>query len=400
MSILLIGVGYFPFLTAGEKNFFFHLLPILKEQTDVSVLSLNDSVESVLQQGTAAGDITVYCARRPFHRNYGRFHFRGDGYTTYHHRHKPSQEIVEKSVSIVVQLPRLRRIIHQHKIQVVHFMDNFGPVMPLLGRIFPHVKVTYSAANYEPRGRQSVYDAYLRLSIGFLDGAGVYTQAYLSRLREIGIRVPLRITRWGVPEVDQELPAERKRVIRQGLGIKDKQRFFLWSGYLQQIQERDFYRTVEVARQVVQAGCNAAFVFAFKPETFRPEYVQEAGDCIQVVNGVKNFRAVLETADLFLSPIGNSRSTVSPPLTWLEAMSMGTPVITTAVGGVDEVITSGQTGYVASSYDNLVDVVIEASRNDSLATMSRRAREFVRETFNIQRSAEAHLQFWREMTTT
>jgi glycosyltransferase involved in cell wall biosynthesis len=397
MNILFVGVGCFPFLTAGVQNFFLRIMPLLKERAAVIVFSLNDWAESILRQETVSGDIPIYCARRPFHRDYERFYFQGDGYTTYRHCHKPPQEIVEKFTAVVTHLPRLRRIIHQHGIDVVHFMDNFGPAMPFLGRVFPHVKVTYSAPIYDPRGWQPLYDAYLKLSIGFLDGAGVYTQAYLAKLREIGIRIPLRITRWGVPVRTQEMEIEQKMAVRKELGAKDGQRLLLWSGYIQQIQRRDFYKTVEVARKVVQVEQEVTFVFAFKPETFRPEYSQETGDRIKVVTGLKNFGAVLEAADLFCSPIGNSRSTVSPPLTWLEAMSKGTPVITTRVGGVDEVITHRETGYVASSYDDLAEVVVEAIRDDTLSIVSQRARETVHKEFNIQRSAEAYLKLWEEV---
>jgi glycosyltransferase involved in cell wall biosynthesis len=397
VNILFAGVGYFPYVIAGEKNYFFRLVPLLKQHANVVIFSLNDYAGSILWQDTVSGPIPVYCARRPFHRDYERFHFRGDHYTTYHHRHKPPQEIIEKFISVVAHLPHLYRIIHRHSIKVIHFMDNFGLAMPFLGKIFPRVKVTYSAANYDPRGSQSLYDVYLKLSIGFLDGAGVYTQAYLTKLRAMGIKIPLKITRWGVPVGDQGLEVEQKRAIRRRLGIGDEQRFLLWSGYLQQIQERDFYRTVQIAHMVAQKEHNVTFVFAFKPETFRSEYLQQGGDRIRIVTGLKNFGAVLEAADLFLSPIGNSRSTVSPPLTWLEAMSKGSPVITTAVGGVDELIIPRETGYVASSYDSLVRVTIEALHDDSLDAVSRRAKDFVRKKFSIERSAEALLRFWREV---
>jgi len=398
MNVLLMGVGYFPFLTSGEKNFFFRLTPLLRQKINVVIFSLNDYTEDHLIQETLAGNIFVYCARRPFHSDYDRFFFQKDGYIAYHHRHKPHQEIAEKFVSIVAHLPHLRRVVRQHHIEVIHFMDNFGPAMPFLRRVFPHLKVTYSAANYDPRGRQSLYDAYLKLSVGFLDAAGVYTQAYLRKLQELEIKIPLEITRWGVPIVKQKMGIEQKMTIRRKLGVKDEQRLLLWSGYLQQIQEQDFYRAVRVAREVAQLERNVTFIFAFKPETFHPKYSQESGGCIRVMTGLQNFGSVLEAADLFFSPIGNSRSTVSPPLTWLEAMSKGTPVITTAIGGVDEVIAHRQTGYVASDYDSLVDTVVEALHDDSLEIVSQHAREFVSKEFNIQRSAETYLRFWREVT--
>lgn len=397
MKVLFSGVGFFPWLTSGEKNFFLKLLPLLKEKIDVSVFSLNDSPDQELIYKTLSGDIPVYCAKRPFHRNHERFFFQKEGYIAYHHRHKPHWENIEKFASIMFHLPRLRHIINHHNIGIIHFMDNFGPAMPFLKTIFPKVSVTYSAANYDPRGRQSIYDAYLKMSIGYLDATGVYTKAYLQKLREIGVAAPLKLTPWGVSVMNQPLDPVRKIEIRQQLGVGVGQRLLLWSGYLQQIQEVDYLKAVKVAREVVRARPDITFLFAFKPETFKPVYAQEAGERIKVVTGIKNFGDVVEVADLFYSPIGSSLSTVSPPLTWLEAMSKGTPVITTAVGGVEEVITHGETGYVASGYSDLAEIVMGIPDDDSLSIVSKRAQDHVAERFNIQRSADAYLELWREV---
>lgn len=396
MNILFIGVGYFPYLTSSEKNFFFHLVPLLTHQADIAIFSLNDQ-DKTLTQEIPGGSVPVYCARRPFHRDYERFLFRGSDYIAYHHRHKPPQEIIEKFVSIVRHLPRLRQVISQHQIELIHFMDNFGLAMPFLRKVFPQLKVTYSAANYDPRGCQALYNFYLKQSIGYLNGAGVYTQAYLQKLRQIGIHIPLQVTRWGVPVPECHLDVSQKLDLRKRLGIGSEQCLLLWSGYLQQIREADFYKSIRIARRVTQAEQKVTFMFAFKPETFKHEYSKEASDRVHVISGLSNFGAVLETADLFFSPIGNIRSTVSPPLTWLEAMSKGTPVITTAVGGVDEIIHHNQTGYVALGYDELENTITQAIHDNSLESVAQRAREFVCQEFNIQRSAETLLQFWQKV---
>ena len=237
VNILLIGAGYFPFLTAGEKNFFYRLIPILNEHAEVTVASLNDYPKPIIAQETSQHTTQVYCFKRPFHRNYERFYFEKSNYIAYHHRHKPVREIIEKLLSVIFYTPKLRNIIKKHKIQVVHFMDNFGPSMPYLRRILPNVKVTYSAANYDPRGRKRQYDQYLRLSMSPLDAIGVYTEAYRDILIGMGTQNPLFLTRWGVSPVREFLSNEEKQVIRTSLGINRETTFILWSGYLQQIQE-------------------------------------------------------------------------------------------------------------------------------------------------------------------
>lgn len=397
MNILFIGTGYFPTITSGEKNFFFRLLPLLREHCHIAVFSLNDHKESVLHQETPYGEIPIFCGRRPFHKNYERFYFRSGAYTAYHHRHRPLRESFEKLLSIVTHLARLRTIINTHNIQIIHFLDNFGLSMPFLRTLFPKVLVTYSAANYDPRGRTKLYDTYLRLSIGYLNGAGVYTEAYLHKLRQLGIGIPLALTPWGVPIPEDTQSRVQKDNIRKMLGIEDGQFFLLWSGYLQQIQENDYYKTIRVARAVNRVRSDVSFVFAFKPETYQPSYADYADERIRVISGLDEFGTVLAAADLLCSPIGNTLSTVSPPLTWLEAMSVGTPVITTEVGGVEEVIEHGETGYIAENYDDLAAVMIESIENDSLNSVSQSAKVFISNNFDIKDAAIKYSRFWRNL---
>ena len=394
MNILLIGAGYFPFLTAGEKNFFYRLIPIFNEHAEVTVASLNDYPKSEITQEMGQSITQVYCLKRPFHRNYERFYFEKSNYIAYHHRHKPAREILEKLVSIIVYTPKLRKIINDHDIQVIHFMDNFGPSMPYIKKLFKNVKVTYSAANYDPRGRKGRYDQYLRMSLSSLDAIGVYTEAYRNILLEIGMQNPLYLTRWGVSSIQNHLSQEDKHTIRASLGINSDETFLLWSGYLQQIQEADFYRAVAVARKLVAQEENVIFIFAFKPETYKEKYANEQGKQIKIMTGIENFGDVLETADFFFSPIEDNSSTVSPPLTWIEAMAKGTPIITTKISGVDEIIDDRVNGFIAENYQELPSTIKNAVHNSNHESTAEHAILKVKKEFNIQNSADAYLEMW------
>jgi len=397
MKILFIGVGYFPFLTAGEKNFFYRLFPIIKAHADVTVFSLNDYPESILIQETSNGSIPVYCLKRPFHRHYERFYFESSNYIAYHHRHKPVREIIEKLTSVIIFTPKLRKIIREHDIQVIHFMDNFGPSMLYVKRILPTTKVTYSAANYDPRGRKTQYVRYLRLSLNSLDAAGVYTKAYLDILNNLGIRIPLFITRWGVTSSREFISQGTKQSIKTSLGVNESAILLLWSGYLQQIQETDFYKAIEVARKVVNQENNISFVFAFKPETYKEKYAEEVDERINVLTGIENFGEVLEAADFFFSPIADKDSTVSPPLTWIESMAKGTPIITTDIPGVKELVMDGINGFVAQDYDELPNTILHAINYTDKFEMSQRCIKKVEQEFDIMKSAASYLNMWRSL---
>ena len=189
----------------------------------------------------------------------------------------------------------------------------------------------------------------------------------------------------------------KKEVVRRSLGILDTGKLVLWSGYLQQIQAADFARTIDVARHVAALDKEITFLFAFKPETYQQSFSEQQSERVMVLGGLENFGEVLDTADLFLSPIGSEKSTVSPPLTWLEAMSKGTPVITTNIRGVDEVITHNVNGFIAEDYANLADVIISAVHRPDLSRISNDAIEKVKGKFEIHQSSQDLINFWKDI---
>jgi glycosyltransferase involved in cell wall biosynthesis len=103
-----------------------------------------------------------------------------------------------------------------------------------------------------------------------------------------------------------------------------------------------------------------------------------------------NVPALLATAGFFVS----SSRTEGISLTVLEAMSVGLPVVTTAVGGSPEIVVEGTTGWLAPAEDPqaLAHAITRMCRARShWMEMGRAARERVEEHFNI-RSTMAHYE--------
>jgi glycosyltransferase involved in cell wall biosynthesis len=79
------------------------------------------------------------------------------------------------------------------------------------------------------------------------------------------------------------------------------------------------------------------------------------------------------------------------PLTLLEAMASGCPVIGTAVGGVPEIIEVGETGFVYAAGDStamaegVINLLLSASMRHQ---MGKAARMRVKEKFNLQRNIQ------------
>ena len=119
-----------------------------------------------------------------------------------------------------------------------------------------------------------------------------------------------------------------------------------------------------------------------------------SSDRIDVISGIDNFIEVLESADLLFSPMTSLNTTIAPPLTWLEAMARGTPIITTPVLGAEEVITHLKTGYILSDDMSLADIAKHALNKNRLQIISENSTAFVQDCYNIENSAKQYLDLW------
>ena len=69
---------------------------------------------------------------------------------------------------------------------------------------------------------------------------------------------------------------------------------------------------------------------------------------------VETFAGLLAASDVLFSPIFDWDCIVAPPLTWIESMAAGLPVLTTDVPGADELVESGRTGYLAKDDTEII----------------------------------------------
>ena len=88
------------------------------------------------------------------------------------------------------------------------------------------------------------------------------------------------------------------------------------------------------------------------------------------------------------------------PNTVMEAMAAGVPVVATAVGGVLEMITDGETGYLAPAADaaRLAEKLLQALADETGRTqLAARGRAFVLDQFSMQRMVTATEHLYKEL---
>jgi glycosyltransferase involved in cell wall biosynthesis len=88
------------------------------------------------------------------------------------------------------------------------------------------------------------------------------------------------------------------------------------------------------------------------------------------------------------------------PLSILEAMAMGKPVVATSVGGIPEIVTNGVTGYLHQhgNSQELADALLRLIENpEDARRMGATARENVLQNFSRQKFADEIAQTYLDV---
>jgi glycosyltransferase involved in cell wall biosynthesis len=103
-----------------------------------------------------------------------------------------------------------------------------------------------------------------------------------------------------------------------------------------------------------------------------------------------------QASDLFVFP---SKSDTFP-MSILEAMACGIPVVATAVGGIPEQVQDAKTGFLveAGDADAMAKKILELLNNFSmLETFGRNSYELVKECFDLQKQGAIYLSWFRQI---
>lgn len=92
------------------------------------------------------------------------------------------------------------------------------------------------------------------------------------------------------------------------------------------------------------------------------------GSQVAVMGVVRNMPGLIASADVVVVPFRSTRNVSDIPLVVLEAMAVGKPVVASKVGGIAELIHSGENGMLVkpNRVDLLADVITDLLRNSSL----------------------------------
>lgn len=271
----------------------------------------------------------------------------------------------------------------------LHLMDNHF----VTNRVFPYLgETSITITSYKP-SRGKLYHPYILLSYGSRQIEKIaLNEPMRNELQKAGITVN-KVIPWGVPRVDPPSMRE-KEDIKKAFGIPPFSRMVLWSGYIQQITYTSFKMAYKHASMcVAQSKRPPTFVFAFKPESCSDKMCESLSRTPYIIvlrTDHAKFTMLQRAADLFYSPIADSNTVLSPPLTWLEMMMLGVPILTTPSIGIDSIIRNGINGWIAGP--EVVELLPQLL--EECALISPLTRQWAQETYLIDSIAPEYARLW------
>jgi starch synthase (maltosyl-transferring) len=179
--------------------------------------------------------------------------------------------------------------------------------------------------------------------------------------------------------------------LRRAWSIPDAARVVAWTGRLEAMKGLDvLIQAVAPLRdwRILLAGTGP---LVSRLDGWRRE-AQLDGRLIHV-GELSDVRPVLEAADVFALASQHE----GMPLSLIEAMAFGRPVVAAAVGGIPEVVSDGRDGLLVAPGDAaaLRTAIEHAAGRPELG---QRARETVRDRFTAEAMAAAYDRLWRAVS--
>ncbi len=380
-TVVFIGVGITPRPAAADKTFVLQLAPRLRRLgLTVRMVSIIETPPEQLPDGMLA-------VPRLGHRDsLDAFTLDSDGGVLgYHHQHATLRQTLELASTLTARRHDILRFTGNGPTTVFYWID-LSTLVPVLRRTVARRSVLVAGLP-QLVPSTALGDRVRAHALTSADAVFAGTPTAASALRAAGCACrELLVAPWGA----EDLPADTPRTAPPRLHL-------LWTGFIRQIRHSDFLAAVDVAHDVVRTRPDIEFTFCLKPQSYRPEHAAHAADRIHIVRGDSTFTTGLPRYSALFSPVLRLDSTVAPPLSWIQALAAGLPIITTRTAGVDEVLTHGRNALLADDVTALRGMLLDPGLEPRLASMRSAARALFEELYDIDRVAENHALLFRRL---
>jgi len=275
---------------------------------------------------------------------------------------------------------------------LVHWFEHYGAIHRVLQMMYPRTTNCITLFSYLKR--YAAYDALLKLSLRGFNRIVTTTKEFRRILASLGIDsrritvIPLGV------DTSYFRPPPDKSVQKSMLGLGQDARVITYFAQITPSIENDFRGMLEIALGAHSVDNNLKFLFCFKnlpADVARLE-----------IPGVKFFgrvdvRSILWATDLLALPFTASTPYAVQPLTAVEALACGVPLIALRHPALEELVVDGVNGVLVSEFQELHGRLVGiVNQSSTLSTMSIEARQTASEKFDIKSVAQSYLNLWLE----
>jgi glycosyltransferase involved in cell wall biosynthesis len=278
--------------------------------------------------------------------------------------------------------------------KVVHWLEPVAPLNAALTHFLRAQGVKSYMTIFSLHKRYPAHYRLLKMTLGGLERV-VVTTAGLQQVLSKDVRVPARKVVHIPLGVDLELykPCEDKPQAKRRLGIDPDHKVFSWFGPIEPCTPKDFSCVLNAARYVHERFPASVFVFAFKYGI--PSDVGACGNWMRFYQNLYHIRDILDATDAVILPFSRTSWQRGLPLTIVEALASGIPVITTQRGGLDETIAHGFNGLLVQSSEEVPEAALSLCQAEAkLDEMSRNAHLVAKRRFDLSAIAQAYVNLW------
>jgi glycosyltransferase involved in cell wall biosynthesis len=297
-------------------------------------------------------------------------------------------------------LVRLIRLAHSWKPDVVHSHMVHANLMARVLRLFVRVPALVSTIHNINEGGRARMLAY-RLSNGLVDHMTIVSEAAADRFVSEGI-VPRRLLTVIPNGVDVDLfgnPSSHAReTMRESLGPSQG---FIWLAVGRFEVAKDYPTMLQAFAMVRDREPKAVLLLvgrgSLQQETEALVGKLGLGDSVRFLGVRHDVPMLMSAADAYVM----SSAWEGMPMVLLEAAAASLPIVATRVGGNDEVVQEGETGFLvppgdAEALAKTMIRMMQLSSNQRRA-MGARGREHVRKQYGLDRVAERWESLYREI---
>lgn len=265
--------------------------------------------------------------------------------------------------------------------EILHCFDICRPI-PELGRNLV-VKHTLSRTCFSYFPEISGFDKLLYAALRNYTGIVVTSNLFSERLRKLGIpQEKLAVIPLGVDTNLFRPDGHKLGMVRPRVG---------WFGAVAPSNQDDLECMLKLAKR------NESYTFNFYTKFSRPILLSDAGKNVISYGRQNSMAETLSKIDVLVLPFSEKSSFIFQPLTIVEAIACGIPVITTKGHGLDELVRHEWNGFLAEDFAELNSYLnLLLSDEDMWTDFSKNSRALARERFSIERIAQSYMKAWED----